>query len=186
MVEGETIMTCDYPLPDTDKIDQSAINEMKWLQAFITGVRNIRGEMNISPSKALPILVKNADSESEIYLSRNQTFLNKFGRFSSVSILSDQDNQPESATALLGEMRILVPLGSFIDASAEIARLNKELEKTERDISSVSGRLDNKAFVDKAPEAVINKAQLQLKSAETTKTTLLEQIQRMQQFIESE
>ena len=80
---------------------------------------------------------------------------------------------------------MLIPLGSFIDANAEISRLKKELEKAERDIAGVTGRLSNKAFVDKAPEAVISKAQQQLKDAQSTKALLLEQVERMQQFLES-
>ena len=80
-------------------------------------------------------------------------------------------------------MRVLIPLGAFIDAAAEIKRLNKDLEKAERDIAGVEGRLSNSAFVDKAPEAVIAKAKKQLADAESAKRLLLEQIERMQQFL---
>jgi len=83
-------------------------------------------------------------------------------------------------------MRVLIPLGSFIDANAEIQRLNKELEKAEKDIAGVAGRLSNKAFVDKAPEAVIAKAKQQLDDAESAKKTLLEQIERMRAFLQQD
>ncbi|MBL4671612.1 MAG: hypothetical protein JKX81_05090, partial [Arenicella sp.] len=95
------------------------------------------------------------------------------------------DDLPESATALVGELRVLIPLGSFIDASAEIQRLNKELDKAEKNIAGVAGRLSNSAFVDKAPEAVLNKAKQQLADAEKAKASLQEQIERMQQFLQS-
>ena len=156
---------------------------MQWVQSVITGVRNIRGEMNISPSKELPIILQGADATVLRYIETNQDYLTKFGRFESITIAQDGDDIPESATALVGDLRVLIPLGSFIDANAEIARLNKELEKAEKDIAGVSGRLSNKAFVDKAPEAVISKAQQQLSDAESAKALLLEQVERMQQFL---
>lgn len=184
-VEGETIMHAAYPLSDQSKIDQQSSDEMQWVQAVITGVRNIRGEMNISPSKELPIILQGADDKALAYIDANQDYLIKFGRFESITIASAADEVEESATALVGEMRVLIPLGSFIDANAEIARLNKELEKAEKDIAGVSGRLSNKAFVDKAPEAVITKAKQQLSDAESAKTLLLEQVNRMQQFLEN-
>ena len=182
-VEGETIMHAAYPTADQNKIDQASSDEMQWVQSVITGVRNIRGEMNISPSKELPIILQGADATVLRYIETNQDYLSKFGRFESITIAQDGDDIPESATALVGDLRVLIPLGSFIDANAEIARLNKELEKAEKDIAGVSGRLSNKAFVDKAPEAVISKAQQQLSEAESAKALLLEQVERMQQFL---
>ena len=184
-VTGDTIMHCSYPVAEKDKIDQAAVDEMSWVQSVITSVRNIRGEMNISPAKELPILLEGISDQAKGYLETNQAYLIKFGRFESISVLPQNETAPESATALVGDMRVLIPLGSFIDANAEISRLNKELEKAEKDIAGVSGRLSNKAFTDKAPEAVIAKAQEQLRDAESTKTLLLEQIERMQQFLAS-
>jgi len=182
---GDTIMLCPYPVSQPDNIDQTAIDEMQWVQAVITGVRNIRGEMNISPSKELPILFEGADQAALKMVEKNSAYLIKFGRFESITALSSGEIAPESATALVGEMRVLIPLGSFIDANAEIVRLSKELEKVERDIAGVAGRLDNKAFTDKAPAPVIDKAKQQLVDAESAKKLLLEQLQRMQQFVES-
>ena len=182
-VEGETIMHCAYPVAEQSKIDQAAVDEMTWVQETITSVRNVRGEMNISPAKELPIILEGIDKEALAYLEANRAYLVKFGRFESIEVLAENETAPESATALVGDMRVLIPLGSFIDANAEISRLNKELEKAEKDIAGVSGRLSNRAFTDKAPEAVIAKAQEQLRDAESTKTLLLEQIERMQQFL---
>ena len=182
-VDGDTIMNAPYPLADSAKIDQSAIDEMQWVQAVITGVRNIRGEMNISPSKELPVLIESASEQSIAMLESNRDYLSKFGRFESIDVVQAGQKLPESATALVGEMRVQIPLGSFIDATAEIARLNKELERAEKDIAGVSGRLGNAAFVDKAPADVITKAKQQLTKAQANKIALLEQIERMQQFL---
>jgi valyl-tRNA synthetase len=141
--------------------------------------------MNISPAKELPILLQGADQNALTWMQNNQAYLLKFGRFESMQAVQAGDDLPESATALVGDLRVLIPLGSFIDASAEIQRLNKELEKAEKNIAGVAGRLSNSAFVDKAPEAVLNKAKQQLADAEKAKASLQEQIERMQQFLES-
>ncbi len=184
-VEGDTIMNCAYPQSDKTKIDADVIDEMNWVQAVITGVRNIRGEMNISPSKELPIFLQNADAIAITYLNNNISYLTKFGRFESIQVLDPNEEAPESATALVGSTKVLIPLGSFIDAEAEIKRLQKELEKSEKEIAGVSGRLNNSAFVDKAPSQVIDKARAQLSEAESNKAALLEQIERMQAFVEA-
>jgi len=181
-VEGDTIMNSAFPVPDESKVDSAAMAEMNWVQSVITGVRTIRGEMNISPSKTLPVLLEGADSVALTYLDNNRDYLLRFGRFESIDVLV-AENAPECATALVGDMRVLVPLGSFIDASAEIKRLNKELEKVEKDIGGVSGRLSNTSFVDKAPAAVIDKAKQQLSDAESARGLLLEQISRMEKFL---
>ena len=182
-VEGDTIMNCEYPLSDASMINEQAVEEMTWVQSMIVGVRNIRGEMNISPGKQLPILIEGADQQALSYIDRNTEYLTKFGKFSSIEIVNDGDNTPESATALVGEIRVLVPLGSFIDANAEIQRLTKELEKVEKNIAGVEGRLNNSAFTDKAPADVIAKAQQQLDEAVSAQTLLNQQIDKMKQFL---
>ncbi len=184
-IEGDTIMDRPFPEPEQEKIDTQALIEMNWVQSVITGVRNIRGEMNISPSKTLPVILQNADDQTMAFLQANQDYLTKFGRFESIEMLPKDEQAPESATALVGETKVLVPLGAFIDAEAEIQRLNKELEKAEREIAGVAGRLNNASFVEKAPEQVINKAREQMAAAETTKSALLEQIKRMRAFIDA-
>ncbi|MEM7357771.1 MAG: valine--tRNA ligase [Pseudomonadota bacterium] len=182
-VTGETVMHCAYPVADSTAVDSQAITQMQLVQGVITGVRNIRGEMNINPSKHLPVLIQGANSDELAVLRDNQAYLNQFGRFESLEFIDTVEQAPESATALVRDMRVLIPLGSFIDAEAEIQRLNKELEKTEKDIAGVTGRLSNSAFVEKAPEAVIGKAKQQLADAETAKSLLVEQIERMQEFL---
>jgi valyl-tRNA synthetase len=178
-VVGDTVMHSAFPRANSDKIDTEAVREMRWVRDVIGGVRNIRGEMNISPSKLLPILLEHASDEDLLFLGRNQHYLSKFGRFESVTVLQTNAQSPESATALVGKMRVLIPLGSFIDADAELRRLEKELEKTDKEIAGVNGRLSNAAFVEKAPTEVIEKAQAQLSDALQTRKSLLEQADRI-------
>ncbi|RYZ79403.1 MAG: valine--tRNA ligase, partial [Moraxellaceae bacterium] len=84
---GETIMLARYPESNESKIDQQALNDVEWLQAVILGVRNIRGEMNISPAKDLPVLFKNGSSDDQQRLLNNQQFLKKLASLESVTWL---------------------------------------------------------------------------------------------------
>ena len=181
-LDDETVLNCAYPQVTPQWVDTDAEQEMQWVQAVITGVRGIRGEMNISPGKALPVLLDNTSDTDRLYAERNHDYLVRFGRFESIDFLADSDAAPESATALVEGLKVLIPLGSFIDAEAELARLNKELLKAQKEAEGVSQRLNNPAFVDKAPEAVINKAKEQLVSAQGKVSALTDQIQKIQQL----
>jgi valyl-tRNA synthetase len=177
--EQDTILNCAYPLADNAKINQAAVEQMTWVQKLITGVRNIRGEMNISPSKALPVLLQNATDKDKENLEAHGKYLSILGKFESIQVLDAQDTAPESATAIIDDLKVLVPLGSFIDPKAEQERLSKEILKVDKEIAGVKSRLDNPAFADKAPENIVNAAKEQLAAAESKKQLLAEQIERL-------
>ncbi len=176
---GETIMLASYPEADDSKIDQQALSDVEWLQAVILGVRNIRGEMNISPAKDLPVLFKNGSAEDQQRLHNNQQFLKKLASLESVTWLSAGDAEPMSATALVGKMEILVPMAGIIDKDAEIARLTKESTKLEINITSTETKLSNEAFVAKAPEAVVAAERARVAEHKIAVEKLREQIQKI-------
>jgi valyl-tRNA synthetase len=176
---GETIMLASYPEADDSKIDQQALSDVEWLQAVILGVRNIRGEMNISPAKDLPVLFKNGSAEDQQRLQNNQQFLKKLASLESVTWLNAGDREPMSATALVGSMEILVPMAGIIDKDAEIARLTKESTKLEMNITSTEAKLSNEAFVAKAPEAVVAAERARVAEHKIAVEKLREQIQKI-------
>jgi len=153
--EGETIMNQPYPQPEPERIDAQALAEMTWVQAVIGGVRNIRGEMNIDPNKQVTVLLQNTATEDAEYMSRNLRYLKRFGKFESVSLVSDEEAPDSPATALVGRMRILVPLGDLIDREAELARLEREQAKARKDMDRIQSKLGNRNFVEKAPAEVV-------------------------------
>src|SRR5690606_21579393 len=110
---GETIMHARYPVANEEFIDQAALNDVAWLQQIILGVRNIRGEMNISQAKDLNILVKNANEEDAARVANYQAFLKKMASLESITVLGANDEEPMSATALVGSMEILVPMAGI-------------------------------------------------------------------------
>jgi valyl-tRNA synthetase len=178
-VKGETIMQAKYPVADETKIDQQALKDVEWLQAVILGVRNIRGEMNISPAKDLTVLFKNGTTEDKLRLESNQQFLKKLASLESVTWLNPGDEEPMSATTLVGQMEILVPMAGIIDKDAEIARLTKELTKLTQDIERTETKLSNAAFVEKAPVEVVANERNRVAENKISVEKLREQIQKI-------
>ncbi len=174
-IEADTIMLQPYPVADEAQIDPSAIAETNWVMNFILGVRRIRGEMNIAPNKPLPIFLQNGSVADQQSLNNNQIYLQKLGKLNSITWLTPNESTPESAIALLGEMKILIPMAGLIDKEAELARLEKEIQKINNDLPRIEGKLNNPAFVDKAPQEVIDKEKAKLADLRSMLNNLEEQ-----------
>ncbi|MCP4408445.1 MAG: valine--tRNA ligase [Gammaproteobacteria bacterium] len=153
---GETIQLQPYPHADESNIDHSAISEMGWVKDFIMGPRRIRSEMDIPPGKVLPILIQNWDQEDQQRYARNASFITRLAKLEK-PIWLDNSQPPESATALVDEMRILIPLAGLIDKTAELARLEKELNKLRGNLQKSEAKLQNINFVERAPAPVVEK-----------------------------
>ncbi len=161
-IQAESIMLQPYPVADNSHIDNSAIAEINWVMNFILGVRRIRGEMNIAPSKPLPVLLQNGSIIDQSYLSNSSIYLQRLGRLESITWLSNDDTTPESAIALVGELKILIPIAGLIDKDAELIRLDKEIQKIKNDLPRIQGKLSNPTFINKAPAEVIDKENAKL------------------------
>ncbi len=179
-VQAETIMLQAYPVSDTTQIDAEAVDAIEWTKQFILGVRRIRGEMNIAPGKPLPVLLQKMAATDTQHLSRAQVYLQKLGRIENISCLTEKETAPESAIALLNEMRILIPMAGLIDKEAEIARLEKAIAKLEKDLPRIEGKLNNPTFVDKAPADVIEKEKEKLNKAKSSLLNFNEQLLKIQ------
>ena len=154
--QGATIMQQPYPSPQADKIDAAALHEMQWVQSFILALRSIRSGMNISPGKPLPLLLQGGGENERSYLERNRTYLTTLARLASIEWLANHDTAPDSATALVGEMKLLIPMAGLIDKQAELARLEKEIAKLHKELGQLEGRLANPDYVQRAPEQVVS------------------------------
>ncbi|TXR53799.1 valine--tRNA ligase [Reinekea thalattae] len=154
---GDSIMLEAFPIAEPSNVDASAEADLEWVKGVITGVRNIRGEMNIAPSKAIAILLQNGTAEDERRYKENETFLKQLAKLESITWVNEGDEVPPSSTALVDHLKVLVPMAGLIDVDAEKARINKEIDKTKAELARVEGKLNNEKFVGKAPEAVIAK-----------------------------
>lgn len=175
--EGASIMVQAFPEVDAAKQDNKVLADIEWVKKFIVGIRNIRGEMDISPNKPLNALLKNVSDEDARRLDAAKAFLDKLSKLETVTILKDGEEAPASATALVGEMEILIPMAGLIDKDAELARITKAMEKIEKDVSRTRGKLGNEKFVSNAPEAVIEKERVKLDEGEKALAKLKEQFE---------
>ncbi len=178
--EGASIMVQAFPEVDAAKQDDKVLADIEWVKKFIVGIRNIRGEMDISPNKPLNALLKNVSDEDARRLDAAKAFLDKLSKLETVTVLKDGEEAPASATALVGEMEILIPMAGLIDKDAELARITKAMEKIEKDVSRTRGKLGNEKFVSNAPEAVIEKERAKLDEGEKALAKLKEQFETIQ------
>ena len=176
--QGETIMHCAYPEVDDSAIDQSAIDEMEWVKEFVLGVRKIRSGMNIDPRKPLPVLLQNGSDADQQRLADNRHYVTSLARVESIEWLGKQEG-PESATALIGEMKLLIPMAGLIDKEAEQARLRKELDRKRTDLELIGKKLGNPEFVAKAPAAVVDKEKARAEDVKAAIRQLEEQLQKI-------
>ena len=170
-----SIMLQPYPCANDQGIDEQALSDAEWLKAVITAIRNIRGEMNVPPSKALNVLLRNTSDEDARRLETNRQFLLKLAKLDDIRPLNDGEQAPMAATQLVGDMEVLVPMAGLIDKAAELARLDKEIAKLDKDIQRLSGKLGNPGFVDKAPAAVVEKEKEKLQGQQHARLRLVEQ-----------
>ncbi|AYA65461.1 valine--tRNA ligase [Alteromonas sp. RKMC-009] len=174
--EGETsIMIQSFPEVKAERENDKVLADIEWLKRFIIGIRNIRGEMDISPNKPLNAILRNVSEQDQARLDLAAPFIDKLAKLESVTTLKAGEQAPASATALVGEMEILIPMAGLIDKDAELARIAKAMGKAEQDVARAQGKLANEKFVNSAPEAVIAKERSKLEEAETALAKLKEQ-----------
>ena len=177
--DNNSLMTQAYPKVEKDLASNEAEEQIKWLQTFILGIRQIRGEMNISPNKPLSCFVQNFSDTDEQYLSNNSSILSTLAKMENITKLDNTIEAPESATALVGDMKIFIPLAGLIDKDQEIARLNKEIEKLDKQKMQFEGKLNNDKFVSGAPEEIVNVERERLASTLSAITDLTEQLKKI-------
>lgn len=156
--------------------------EVAELQQIILAVRNIRGEMNIAPLKPLPVLIVGATVVQQQLISGCEHILKAVARISTITWLKTGDIHPAAATALLGEMQLLIPMQGLIDKDAELLRLNKELEKLNKECTKAQEKLANPSYVNKAPPEVVAKEQHNLASLQAAIVKVKESIDTIMQM----
>lgn len=156
-VEGDTIMLQALPQYDVANFNQEALDDIEWVKAFITSIRNLRAEYDINPGKPLEVMLKAANEQDAARIEANKPVLVSLAKLESIRVLADGEATPACATALVGKSELMIPMAGLIDKDAELDRLAKEIAKTQGEIARIEGKLGNEGFVAKAPEAVITK-----------------------------
>ncbi|MBA2653163.1 MAG: valine--tRNA ligase [Tatlockia sp.] len=169
---GESIMLSPYPTVNNDYIDFEIEEEISWLKTVVQSIRTIRSEMTISPAKLIPLILRNLNPTTKERIEKYQTTLMSLSKLTSIRFMQENETVPVSATAVVGEMELLIPMADLIDKEAELARLNKEIAKLDKDIALAEGKLDNPKFRDNAPVDIIAKEREKLLQAKLTKEKL--------------
>ncbi|MFT6038877.1 MAG: valyl-tRNA synthetase [Candidatus Azotimanducaceae bacterium] len=154
---GETVMLEAFPEADSSLISPEAEDDVRWIKAIVTGIRNIRGEMDISFARPIPVLFSNGSDQDKARLDAYRPLLTFLIKPERLEWLEAGDEAPVSATQLVGEMQLLVPMSGLIDKAAEITRLDKEIDKKLTEISRAEGKINNPSFVERAPADVVQK-----------------------------
>ena len=144
-----------YPTFNKNLVDKNVETEITWLQQFILGVRQIRGEMNITLSKKLACFVVNYTQKEEQYIHSYRAIILQLAKLENITLLGEETPAPKSAIALVGEMKILIPLADMIDKNQELLRLKKEVAKLNKQKINLDNKLTNENFLTKAPKHIV-------------------------------
>ena len=174
--KNRSIMKADFPSSENWKADPAIAANTEWLKSFVSSVRQIRSEMNISPKQSIKIIVDDASNSDIERLKLFESFISNMGSVESIIHKEGADDLPKSAIALLNKMKIYIPLEGLVDIEEEKARLQKKLSNLNQDLKSVKNRLSNDAFVEKAPKEVVDELKEKFKSLSLDQTRIEEQL----------
>lgn len=172
--EGASITTSNFPEFDAEKLSSAAEEEMDFIQNIVTAIRNIRGEMNIAPSKAINILLK-TDKISENQLK----YIKNLAKVEEISYGINIEKPKASASAIVKNCDIYVPLEGLIDVNVEKQRLEKEITRLESQLKGVLAKLSNEKFVNGAPKDVVEREIAKKNDWEEKITKLKEALQNL-------
>ncbi|NOX08531.1 MAG: valine--tRNA ligase [Gammaproteobacteria bacterium] len=181
-IKADSIMQQSYPLANQNLINSDAINTIEWIMSFVVGIRKIRSSMDIAPGKPLPVLLANASKQDQQRVDSYRSQLSALARLASITLLEDEQGAPESATALVNGMKILIPMSGLINKEDELKRLDREINKLQKIMQRSAQKLANPNFIDKAPAAIIDKEKGKLDEQGLALGKLQEQRERIEQM----
>jgi len=154
---GSYIMVTNYPVTDPTLADDVATEKILWLKETVTAIRNIRGEMDISPVRKIPIIISRGTEHDKSNLETFGLLLEALVVPESITWKESDGEGPLAATAIAGTMELLVPMKNLINKESELNRLSKELAKKDKEFELIKQKLDNPNFLDKAPKEIVKK-----------------------------
>ncbi|HEU5134926.1 MAG TPA: valine--tRNA ligase [Steroidobacteraceae bacterium] len=178
----DSLIRASYPAATDFAADSEAEAEVTWMKQFILAVRQIRGEMDIAPSRKIPLLLRNAGGRERALVEKLFAYLSRLAGLETVKLLADGEAAPESATAMLGELTLLVPMAGLIDPKAEIERLTKRITRNESDIAKLKAKLGNENFVRNAPPDVVAADRARMAELEAQNVSLAAQLERVRRL----
>ncbi|MGH8084230.1 MAG: valine--tRNA ligase [Lysobacter sp.] len=163
-IDGDTIMLQPYPrAADFAVADYAGAEaDVEWLKSMVSALRRVRSELNVAPSKQVTLLLAGGDASDRERSARFDSSLRFLTRVEKIEFIDDAANAPAAATAVVGELKLLVPLEGLVDLGAERTRLDKEIKRVEGEITKCNGKLASDTFVNNAPPAVVEQERRRL------------------------
>jgi len=180
--ETPSIMQAGYPAPCADREHAVAAANMERVMAVISGIRNIRGEMEVPPSKEIAVILSCGSTESLRLMKHNEGSIIGLARISDLAIGSNIAKPEDASIQVAGDVQIYVPLKGLVDVAAEEERLQKEIGKTEKEIDMFSKKLENPSFVDRAPADIVAKERQKLAEVTDKKRVLEESLEKIRKL----
>jgi valyl-tRNA synthetase len=177
-IEGDSIML--QPFPQAGLEDPAAEHDIDWLMGIIQGVRRVRSELNLPPGKLLDIWLQSGIGDDRSRHTRFDETLSHLARIQSSLWVDENADTSQCAVALVGDLKILIPLKGLVDVEEELARLHKQLAREDVDLKKSESKLGNKRFVDNAPAAVVEQERQRLVSHQANVENLQLQIQQLE------
>ncbi len=173
------ILDCTYPLAADFVADDMATAEIEWFKNVLSGIRKIRSEMNISPAKTIPLLLAGGDAKDRARTTKFAAQIAFLARTETPQWIDSGADEPAAAAAVVGTLRVLIPLAGLIDLDAEKTRLAKEISRIEVEIKKCEGKLGNANFVANAPAEVVTQERQRITDWNITLGALREQAEKL-------
>ena len=170
-----------FPKADESRIDAEAEREMSVVMAAVSAARNVRGELNVPPSRELTVLAHSSDESVRAALEANAGYISALARVSELDVAETHAKPPASAAAVAGGAEIFIPLEGVIDLDAEAARLEKEKARVEKELEKTARNLSNENFINRAPESIVQKERARREELEGTLQTLTKNIEMLKE-----
>ncbi len=177
--QGDTISLQAWPKVGVE--DTDAMADVEWLKAVISGLRSARTELNLPPSKPLPLLIENGDAHDKARMDRLGGLVMRLARLDSIEWLSTETSEASdgASVTLVGQMRLLIPLAGLVDVAEELERLTKLLDREQNGLTATEKKLGNAKFVENAPAEVVEKERQRLSQHQHAVSELTAQIAKL-------
>jgi valyl-tRNA synthetase len=178
-IQADGILQRAWPKASDIPADEAATAEIEWFKNVLSGIRRIRAEMNIAPGKTIPLLLADGDASDRARAAKFAAQISFLARVEAPQWITSGADEPAAAAAVVGSLRVLIPLAGLIDLGAEKARLSKEIGKIESEIKKCENKLGNANFVANAPAEVVTQERQRIADWSTQLTALREQLQKL-------
>jgi len=177
--DNESIMLHKFPEYDAKLADDNIETKLETIKNIVTAIRTLKSELNVAPKKMVNLFLQKGTKLDKELFTNEFNLIKALAKIENVTWVETGETTEEAATAIAGELEILIPLKGLIDKNEESQRLNKEIAKLEKDVAKFSAKLQNPKFIDKAPDDVVAKERLKLGETEAVLDKLKSQLEKI-------